>query len=268
MPFESTLAPGTPVIDDSNWQQFVNAPPGHEKGLIPTPDLDGQFCAEPFTRPFDIPHIPRSEWADRIEEMERTKTRLSDLGQQYGIKVKNQDGYGYCWAFGTTTTVEYARAVQGLEHVELSATSVAGPIKNYANQGGWGKEALAYIVQHGVCPASMWPEVPTGANRRYDTEENRQERTKFKVTEWYEIRHGDFDAVMTALLLRMPVSVGLSWWGHLVAFVDPIVKGGQFGVKFPNSWAETWGEGGWGVLMESKARNDDVAVVPVVTTVI
>lgn len=273
MPYESVLSPHEIVIDDANFRQFVSdqfiAGERMTRGLIPHPNPVGQFCAEPFMQPFDLPLIPRSEWPDRIAEMERDKSRLSDIGKQNGMSVKSQDGVGYCWAFGTTTSVEYARAVMGLPHVELSATSVAAPIKNYADQGGWGKEALAYFVQHGCCKTSTWPEVPVGRNRRYDTAESQQERQQFKVTEWYEIRHGDFDAVMTALFNRLPCAVGFSWWGHLVCACDPVaLPGGGFGYRIQNSWGTNWSEQGFGILNESKGRPDDITVVPRVTTVI
>ena len=272
MTYTSAIAPTEIIIDDSNFRQFVAdqfiAGEKMTRGLEPHPDPDGQFCSEPFTTPFSLPLIPRSEWADRIQEMEQTKSRLTDLGKQHGITVKSQDGIGYCWAFGTVTACEYARARMGLPHVELSATSVAGPIKNYADRGGWGKEAFDYIVPKGIAPTSMWPEVPTGRNPRYDTPESQAERQKFRFTEWFEIRRGDFDALMTALLNRMPAAIGLNWWGHLVCALDPVaLPGGGFGVRIQNSWGTNWSEGGFGILTQSKATPDDITVVPRVSVV-
>lgn len=243
-------------------------PPDCSTGLIATNPND-TFCSEEFMSPFPQEmYVPRSEWDDRIEEMERDASSIHDIALQSGVKIKDQDGYGYCWAFGTCTAVELSRASQGLPFVELSATSVAGPVKNYRNQGGWGKEALDYGVQHGWAPVSLWPEVPTGASSRYDTHECQLEREKYKVTEWYEVPNRDFDAMMSVLFHRMPAAVGLNHWGHLICAAKPVKKSGQYGWLYRNSWKPSWGDNGCGVLLGSKAIPDGTTVVPRVTTVI
>ncbi len=60
--------------------------------------------------------------------------------------------------------------------------------------------------------------------------------------------------------MRMPVSIGLDWWGHQVMLTDPIVfPDGSFGVMFRNSWGNDWpqqGAGGWSTLTERKSQPD------------
>jgi hypothetical protein len=147
------------IIDDSTPISAILPPPGQSCGLLPR-WTDERFAAHgsmPFAQDFDLPLIPRSEWDDRIADMERTKSRISDLMIQGGLKSLDQNGTNYCWANGPTTAVEAIRCVAGQPYVKLSPASVAAPIKNYRNQGGWGSEALEYIVEHGICTVDLWP---------------------------------------------------------------------------------------------------------------
>lgn len=267
MPFETRINNSSVVASDSD--SWPAPPPGCTTGLETPANAQGLLSASPFISPFpDSLRVDESEWMDRAEEMERERSSLDDLALMKGVRVKDQDGYGYCWAFGTCTAVEMSRAYAGLDYVELSATSVAGPVKNFANRGGWGKEALDYGVQHGWAPVSLWPEVPTGASNRYDTHECQLERQKYKVTEWYEIQPRDFNALMSCLFRQMPAAVGLNHWGHLICAVKPVYKSGKWGWMYWNSWKSTWGDRGTGVLLGSKAIPDGVTVVPRVTTVV
>lgn len=265
MSFVSDLG-NCPVIDDSNWRQL--APPqdvvidGEVKtrGLLPRDYSVHPLGATGFTAPFDVPNIPRSEWPARIEELERTKSRLSDIADAADHKCLDQNGTNYCWANGPVYCVELVRLAQGLPLVYLSPASVAGPIKGYRNVGGWGTEALEYIVQHGIVPVEMWP--PNSRDSSLHTAEAKQRALDFKVTEWYDLRSRDFDQLMTCLLLRIPVAVGYNWWGHEVAAIDPVViSSGKFGVKIRNSWGMGYGDRGYAVLAEGKATPDD-AVAP------
>jgi len=95
-----------PIIDDDNYHWLVNDPivNGHvmSRGLVAR-DLNkfpvGCYAAAPAWSP-DAPVIPRSEWSERIKEMERTKSRLSDI-RNIGdngkpIRSLDQNGQGYC----------------------------------------------------------------------------------------------------------------------------------------------------------------------------
>lgn len=234
---------------------ILAVPPGLSKGRVPRDRAAVPTGSMPFARAFDLPIIPRSEWPDRIADMERTKSRLSDICTQAGIPPLNQNGTNYCWAHGPVTGLEIMRAVNGLPYVNLSAASVAAPIKNGANQGGWGGDALEYMVSHGVATAEFWP-----LNSRSMSLNSKPEviasREKHKVTEWLDLSNRNFDQLMTCLLLRIPVAVGYNWWSHEVCAVDPVYDGGKFQVRIRNSWGN-WGDNGYGLLSESKATPDD-----------
>jgi len=267
MSFSSDLS-NIPVIDDSNFHEFeeVIAADGQPfgRGWEEKPENED----EGFAAPFPLPVIPRSEWADRIEEGERTKSFLSHLGDRAGIKRKNQARTNYCWIHGPVTAMEYLRAASGDDYVELSPASVGAPMTNYANAngnpagvGGWGTKGLKYLAEHGVCSTATWPN--NRIDKRLDNAASRAERAKYRVTEWWDVR--GFEQVMTCLLLRIPVPVGLGWWGHLVMATDPVVRDGQFGYLFDNSYGATYGKNGRAVVIGQKAIPNDACAPRVVT---
>lgn len=255
--FTSELPPGAVIIDDSNFNQHVAAPEGFGKGRDPR-----NYAQNPegtVATPFNLPLIPRGEWKDRIEEMERTKTRLSDLVKQAGIEPKNQASTNYCWCNAVVTAIETVRCRMGQPYVKLSPASVAAPIKGYRNQGGWGGEALDYIIENGIASVDLWP--ANAISRQY-FDPSRANAALHKVTEWLELGSRNFDQKMTLLLHRIPVPSGYNWMGHEMCSMDPLYFGGSdFGALDRNSWGSN---SEWYVLHESRSRPDD-AVAPLVT---
>lgn len=248
------------IIGDDNYQDYMEAPTGFSKGMM---ERTAPFGSLPFAAASTMPKIPRSEWSDRIKRMESEQSRLSDLVRGVGMKSLDQNGTNFCWANGPVNCVRIIRCVNNLPFVDLSPASVACPINGFVNQGGWGTEALKYIVEHGIVPVSLWP--PNAIDRQYDNAESKESREKFKVTEWDDLPPRDFDLLMTYLFNRIPVAIGLNWWRHEVTALDPVeTSPGVFGVRIWNSWSDDWpsaGAGGMSVLTQSKATPDD-AVAP------
>jgi len=261
------LAAGCPVIDDHNFQIFNKDWRDPQTG---TPILRGHMPRPysevpegqlgPFAAAFPF-SIPRSEWADRIEEKDKAQSGLYFAWKQSNMPPLNQNGTNYCWTNGVVTAIQLTRIVNNAPFIEYSSASVAAPIKGYRNQGGWGGEALEYIVENGVLPVSFWP--PNAIKKQYDTPESRVERAKHKITEWYELQRRNFDQLMTAMLLDLPVAVGYNWWSHEVCAMRPVKLPGndKYGIGILNSWGTSYGENGFAVLTESKATPDD-AVCP------
>ena len=257
------------VINDDNWENAIRDLSGddHGTGYIRRDRSLWPVASAPRSKAFDIPLIPRSEWSARIAEMEKNQSNLRHILERHRIASLNQRSTNYCWTFGVVTAITAIRAAANQPYVDLSPASVAAPIKNYRNYGGWGGEALEYIIENGICSTEYWP--ATAIERRYDNEDSRANRKHHLVTEWYDIDCGDdscFDAVMTCVLLNLPVAVGYNWWSHEVCAIYPVDKGnGKYALGCRNSWGDDYGDHGFFELEGRRAIPSD-AVVPIVFT--
>lgn len=269
------------VIDDSNYLNFIDPyVDGQQvmRGLVPRDYSSAPRGSYATSDPSNIPLIPRSEWPELIKEMNDKKSSLSHIRAtgNYGshIPALDQNGQGYCWAYSTTAAVQILRAAHNMPYVPLSAHSVACVIKDFRDQGGWGALSLDYIREKGVVPQSHWP--AKSMSRQYNTSENWEEAKKYRVTEgWYDLsesvydRDLTFDQVMTLLLSRIPVVLDFYWWGHSVCGYSPVDFGNQYslndperwGIDFMNSWKDSWGTLGMGIVRGRKAIPDG-AVAP------
>jgi len=260
--YESNIK-GRLIIEGAAQSFLVNTPEGLSTGYQDR-DWDA-FPEGSFATPLPLPLIPRSEWRDRIEQMDKEKRWPKDHKLASGCKSLNQNGTSYCWINAPVQCIHYVRAIQGEPHVALSPASVGAPIKNYRNVGGWGTQGLKYMTEHGVAPQSLWP--ANAISRQYDNEQSRAERKKYIVDEWWELKPRSFDQLVTCLLLGYPVAIGLSWWGHEVTACQVAVRGSDdFLVDIDNSWGSNWGDDGHSLLTQGKATPDDAIAARVVMT--
>lgn len=284
MPFVSELAQQLPVIDDSNWRDAVVPPQGDDgPAYIPR-----DWTAQPLgsvTGTGEFPRellIPRAEWKERIEELERTKTRLSDLLRalhaQGQFVCLNQNPTNYCWCYAVVHAVMIARAVAGEPFVRLSPYSVATLIKSGRNQGGWGTQALERIVREGVASEEFWPQEKPGTSSSARSAANmaairnwqqyvagsRENAALHKVSEWWDLRSRNWDEKMSALLHRLPVASGYSWMGHERCSIDPVVlSNGDTGCVDLDSYTSD-GSLDLKVLASGRGAADDACVPRVV----
>lgn len=213
----------------------------------------------PFAQTFNLPTIPRAEWPDRIADMERSKSRLSDICDQAAIPCLNQGSVGYCHAFSPCYAVMAFRAVMGLPYKLLSASSIGGPVTGFQDAGAYIFDDLEHIVTHGVATVETYPMLTT--QNRWDAKAQ-ADAAKHKVVEWWELETGNVDQMMTSLLCRLPVCVGINSWGHAVTLLDPIHENGRFGFFFENSWGAGWGDNGRGKIFIGDAKTPNEAYVP------
>jgi Papain family cysteine protease len=255
----SKLDKGVEVIDDNNFHKFAAEATKFGRGRVPR-----DWAAQPrgSVARLDIPLIPRTEWAARIKEMEERKNGLKDLILQSGRPNKNQGQTNYCWTNAVVRSMELIALLNGEPYINLSPASVAAPCKNYSNSGGWGGEALKYIVQHGISSSEFWPD--NAIDRKYDNEASRANRVLHIIKEWYELGRRRFDQKMSLMLHRLPVPSGYNWMGHEMCGVRPLYLGkDEYGCEDENSWGPT--NKRWFTLSESKGTPDD-GVAPLATS--
>lgn len=242
---------------------------GRAKGLIPRNYDDnpqGCYAAAPAWDLASLPLVPWDEIPDRIAWMTESKTRLIDLGD--AVDSLDQNGQGYCWFYSGTTAIMQLRARNNQPNVRLSAHSGAWTIKGGRDEGGWGAAGLDFQRDRGVIPAELWPEKSMSGSK-YGTEANWNVAKEYRVTEGFVDleppaydRDLSFHQVISCYLNRIPVISDFNWWGHSVCGLwchdinkqlpkhDPNRYAAN---EILNSWSNSWGVRGRGVLKGSKA---------------
>lgn len=175
------------------------------------------------------------------------------------LPCKDQDGTNFCWSNAPVYCYEVVRLYANEDLIFFSPGSVAGPINRYTNQGGWGGEALKFMVANGVVPNDLYP--PNQIRKMSADKMAAAEavRGKFKVLEWWICE--DLADVVSCLLRGWPVAVGLNWWSHEITYTNALWVDGELAIGFRNSWAMSYGNKGYSVLQGRKMHPDD-AVTP------
>jgi hypothetical protein len=226
----------------------------------------------------------------RLKDMEEGKYRLSDFCRRGNngqpIPARDQNGRGYCWIHSGCSALIAVRARDNMPYADLSAYAGACLIKNYRDEGGWGAQGLDWIMERGLPTSQYWPQ--RSVSRNNDKPETWENAKNYRFTEgWIDTgaqydRNLSFQQVVTCLLLQIPVIVDFNWWGHSVCALD-VVDGTQqrdavkassgkrmttkqfedfwgvntlttgFSIRIFNSWGDSWGDGGMGVLTGTKA---------------
>lgn len=265
MPFTSAMYPDEKIINDTENLELA-IPPKHMKTGLRMPffypserhygEVEGvdEFPDELL--------IPDSEWEPRIKEMEERKMRMSDIVNAAGLPCKDQNGTSYCWINAPVHCLEVMRVIQNQKMVILSPASAGAVIKNFRNVGGWGKEGLEYLQDHGCCPVDKWP--ANAIEKSYYTEDNKKIAKKYRQSEWYECRPRNVKQMVSLLLRMMPGASGLNWWGHEITYYEPVWVDGTVAIRQRNSWGMGWGSNGYALLQGSKMLSDDLVAPRVV----
>lgn len=228
--------------------------------------------AEMFAPPSEMPLIPRSEWDARIKEQEEQESSLEHIRLREGpggqmIKSLDQGQYGYCWSHSTVQALILQRAAAHQPYVPLSAYAVAAKIKNYRNEGGWCGLSADFVRKNGVPSEAFWPQQNMSrSNDNANTWKNAELHKS--VEEWIDLTRAAYDKVMTfdqvatCLLTNTPVALDFNWWGHSVAGIRLVkVENGSYGIKIWNSWSDSWGDRGMGILQGNRAIADNAIAI-------
>jgi len=290
---------GEVIIHEGNYRQFVNPTiDGETKrcGTVPRPATHPVGCYTWAPKAVDIPLIPSGEYAARITDRIAQKAQLSDIRMTGGpgggmIPSRDQNGKGYCWAHSGVSAVLLWRAFTGMPYADLSAYSIACPIKNFADEGGWGAQGVDWQVKNGCATSATWPQ--QSMSRSNVTNAEKADALQHVVTaQWADLSVGEydrkltFDQLVTLLLSDCPCVTDFNWWSHSVCGADPVNGAGLFsltrredgklatlqefeaiwdvsnpvtaglGLRIWNSWGDSWSQQGMGVLTGNKATPD------------
>lgn len=247
------LYSGYPVIDDNNFQNFIDV------------SVDGEMKATGYWGGWERPEqkelagtfeelgialLTDDEIKERVRQDETDKTRLIDLCDDAGLHVKNQKSIPYCWVFAVIRCLEIMRLIETGQKHFLSPASCGAPVKNFRAVGGWGSQALERLKTHGCNYSSDWDD--TAINRSLLTPENIEKAKKNIVLEYYSLE--SWQEHKSCLAQRIPVASGLPYWSHEVCDTGLTI---ELQPVFDNSWSPQWGKNGRGVRAGSKMHPGD-----------
>jgi len=247
----------TTIIDDGNFEKAIAermSRLGNTHRLIPAgclPRRQPYGCIKRVPKATDfLRPIPREDWPGLITAGKGTF--LHDLTKDK-LEPHDQGRTNYCWAHGSVRAVEALGVFETGNGIPLSAESVAVPLTGGRNRGGYPEEALQRLRSHGACLQELWP--LNDRDERHADAQWEMDAIKRRAIRWADVN--TFDMQMTFALMRVPVPIGLRWWGHLVCQLDPVHFGGKdFGIGIDNSWGSDWGDNGYGILTESRGTAD------------
>jgi len=248
------------IVDDTNWQtqigdgkQIVVGGETRLLSAIPKPEgHNSRGYSKVFGDSFKT--IPRSEWDDRVKELEAKKMQIRD---HQNWPCDNQGSYPTCWAAGTMQAISTARVMQlGIKnYIRFSAMAIACPISG-GNSGGYEGDAVEYATKYGCVDSKLWGYTDRSPSKNRDPEIIAN-RALHKTLDSYELN--GFDEFFTAMLLGFPCTVSYNWWSHVVSLAGAVViERGSYGLLIRNNWGDSYGDknsfghGGYAVFREGR----------------
>ncbi|MFZ9077485.1 MAG: C1 family peptidase [Alphaproteobacteria bacterium] len=234
--------------------------PSDEHGLIERDYFEepvGTVCGA-----FDGNYIPRSEWPDLIKKHKDRRSRPIDFHRFANVPILDQGKTKYCWAFSVVAGVMNRLAFQGINRPvpHLSATAVAAVGLNFRNQGGHCSQAVKLIQEQGGIPSvHAWPQQSLDKSLK-NSEKVLESRMKNQLTDFVDCGR-DLDAAISLMLgeTPLPCTFSLPWWRHAVLGLEVLDRGekygeklDRFGVRFVNSYSNTWQSNGYGTFYGDK----------------
>jgi len=132
----------------------------------------------------------------------------------------NQDGYGFCWAYGLTAAVMDCREAEGKLPIRLAPFSL-GWLVNWRDAGFYLDEAIKGARDRGIASAAYVPEYSL-SYRKYKAGWEKNARF-YRPLEWWDTdKRSDSQMLQqcaTILDSGRPCYVAYNWWGHALELV-------------------------------------------------
>ncbi len=208
-------------------------PDGKVSGCLPRRSLAGQWCPLAADR---ITVSPQEEWAERIAETVGMRPHVHH--------IFDQDGVGSCARESTTGAVQIVLSLQGEPFRLLNPWSGYCRTSGGRDRGSGIDENLRDASTVGTLPMDIWPR-SKGWQAKPTDELMREQGRRYLIDEWFDVT--SINEVGSCLLMDIPVVFG--WEGHSCVLVELL---DQYRAVFVNSWDETWGDNGFGVIRLSE----------------
>jgi len=253
-----------------------------ERGYVPVSELKiGEIVAT--TR------HPDGEWHP-VQEI----TRKQFSGTVYNLEVQGDNSYvaegigvHNCTGHGNTSALETARAIAGLQYIDLSATFPYAFNNRNQDNGAITSEVTEWMATNGTCPASMCDENTIYTRNIKNLAEAQRIAKRFRFGKRYAVQN--WDEVGTALSYGFTVvislCVGTGWesvdsegmvpasrgYANHCIYVRSLKRrpsgargGSQWKAEMPNSWGERWANSGIACVtkehFENSKMGDHVAI--------
>lgn len=214
--------------------------------------------AYPFCSAQNIKSYTHDELLEIIAEKTAKKTWIRDKCDRVGSKVKNQSRSNYCWKHAPIRGAECNYVMQGGVAHTLSAFWGAAIIKNGRNQGGWGLQAIKFMVENGAPLESFHKPMDFSVDRRPEVVENAK---LHQITGWEDVDPDDQYAIFTRIAMDIPVTLGIPAMGHEMLGTFLVVINGRIYVGCDNSWGENDGVNGRRVCTGRNARFSEAGCI-------
>jgi hypothetical protein len=229
--------------------------------------IDRDFAAEPIGSTLPVCEATvhgRDRWRDLMALQDERKSSPFDFHKMNEVPLLNQSSLKYCWAFCIAAGCMNRLAFAGINDPlpTLSATSLAAPIKNFRNVGGYVLEA-AVGAKDGIAEATFWPERTMKRSLASDKQVERS-RDMNSLASFSELPSRDVDALVSVLIDDVnarPVAIALPWWRHAVLALRARFEGNRIAIDFANSYGPNWKGNGFGTLYEEKAEAHEQIVI-------
>lgn len=282
-PFTSFIPEGKIIIGDDNYQQFAKPSKTFgglvmsQTGFVPRDYSIQGYCAgggKPV--PAEL-LMDEKQIREEIERQERTKSSIFHMLAMAPKLWLRQPPTNYCWCYAVVHAVMIQRYLANLPFERLSPYSVAAMIKKGGNYGGWGTQALDYMVANGVSSTKFWPcETPEMSlnqaesanmaairNWRQYADASRADAATRKIIDWYDVRPRNWLEKLSLILHRFAVPSGYNWMGHeMCSYRALILPNGDLGCED----MDHYGSGGMyntRIMTRSRGTPDDACCVVV-----
>ncbi len=221
-----------------------------------------------------MPVLPESQWQE------------SDLSW-LPVRIKDQGQHGSCTGHGNTSALETARAIAGLQYVDLSATFPYAFNNRNQDNGAITSEVTEWMAMNGTCPMSMCDEDTIYTRNIKNLAEAQRIAKRFRfgkhyaVTNWAEVG----SALSYGFTVVISLCVGTGWESVDSEGMVPASRGyanhciyvrslkrrpsgargsSQWKAEMPNSWGERWANNGIACVtrehFENSKMGDHVAI--------